>query len=90
MNQDTVTQLAMQAITIALKVGGPFLIAGLIVGLLVSIFQAATSIQEMTLSFIPKIVVTGAVIVVGGPWMLSQLLAYTQELWLSIPSLVGQ
>lgn len=90
MNQDTVTQLAMQAITVALKVGGPFLIAGLIVGLLVSIFQAATSIQEMTLSFIPKIVITGAVIVVGGPWMLSQLLAYTQELYLSIPSLVGQ
>lgn len=89
MNQDTVTQLAMQAITVALKVGGPFLIAGLIVGLLVSIFQAATSIQEVTLSFIPKIVVTGAVIVVGGPWMLSQLLAYTQELYLSIPSLVG-
>ncbi len=89
MNQDTVPQLAMQAITIALKIAGPFLIAGLIVGLLVSIFQAATSIQEVTLSFIPKIVVTGAVIVVGGPWMLSQLIGYTQQLYLSIPSLVG-
>jgi flagellar biosynthetic protein FliQ len=89
MNQDTVTQLAMQAITIAFKVAGPFLIAGLIVGLLVSIFQAATSIQEVTLSFIPKIVVTGAVIVIGGPWMLSQLIGYTQQLYLSIPSLVG-
>ncbi len=66
MNQDTVTQLAMQAITIAFKVAGPFLIAGLIVGLVVSIFQAATSIQEVTLSFIPKIVVTGAVIALGG------------------------
>ncbi len=89
MNQDTVTQLAMQAITIAFKVAGPFLIAGLIVGLVVSIFQAATSIQEVTLSFIPKIVVTGAVIVIGGPWMLSQLIGYTQALYLSIPSLVG-
>ena len=89
MNQDTVPQLAMQAIMIALKIAGPFLIAGLIVGLLVSIFQAATSIQEVTLSFIPKIVVTGAVIVVGGPWMLSQLIGYTQQLYLSIPSLVG-
>ena len=89
MNQDTVTQLAMQAITIAFKVAGPFLIAGLIVGLVVSIFQAATSIQEVTLSFIPKIVVTGAVIVIGGPWMLSQLIGYTQQLYLSIPSLVG-
>jgi flagellar biosynthesis protein FliQ len=89
MTQDTVTQLAMQAITVAMKVGGPFLLAGLVVGLLVSIFQAATSIQEVTLSFIPKIVVTGAVIVVGGPWMLSQLMSYTQALYLSIPSLVG-
>ena len=89
MNQDTVPQLAMQAIMIALKIAGPFLIAGLIVGLLVSISQAATSIQEVTLSFIPKIVVTGAVIVIGGPWMLSQLIGYTQQLYLSIPSLVG-
>jgi len=89
MNQDTVPQLAMQAIAIALKIAGPSLIAGLIVGLLVPIFQAATSIQEVTLSFIPKIVVTGAVIVIGGPWMLSQLIAYTQQLYLSIPSLVG-
>jgi flagellar biosynthesis protein FliQ len=89
MNQDTVTQLAMQAITVTFKVAGPFLVAGLIVGLVVSIFQAATSIQEVTLSFIPKIVVTGAVITIGGPWMLGQLMAYTQALYLSIPSLVG-
>jgi flagellar biosynthetic protein FliQ len=89
MNQDTVTQLSMQAITVAFKVAGPFLIAGLIVGLLVSIFQAATSIQEITLSFIPKMIVTGAVMVIGGPWMLSQLMDYTQALFLSIPGLVG-
>jgi flagellar biosynthetic protein FliQ len=88
-NQDTVTELALHAMTITLKVAGPFLIAGLAVGLIVSIFQAATSIQEVTLSFIPKIIVTGAVMVVAGPWMLSQLITYTQELFLSIPSLVG-
>jgi len=87
--QDTVTQLAVQAMEVALKVAGPFLLAGLVVGLLVSIFQAATSIQEVTLSFIPKIVVTGAVIAIAGPWMIGQLVAYTQDLYLSIPSLVG-
>jgi len=87
--QDTVTQLALQAIEVALKVAGPFLVAGLVVGLLISIFQAATSIQEVTLTFIPKIVVTGVVIAVGGPWMLGQLLAYTHALYASIPSLVG-
>ncbi len=62
MNSDTVTQLAIHAMTITLEVSAPFLIAGLVVGLLVSIFQAATSIQEVTLSFIPKILVTGGVV----------------------------
>jgi flagellar biosynthetic protein FliQ len=89
MNQDTVTQLALHAMTVTVEVSAPFLVAGLIVGLIVSIFQAATSIQEVTLSFIPKILVTGAVIIVAGPWMLGQLVAYTQNLFLSIPSLVG-
>jgi flagellar biosynthesis protein FliQ len=88
-NQDTVTQLAMQAITVAFKIAGPFLIAGLVVGLIVSIIQAATSIQEVTLSFIPKMIVTGAVIALAGPWMLNVLVGYTQALFLSIPSLVG-
>jgi len=89
MNQDTVTQLAIHAMTVTVEVSAPFLVAGLVVGLLVSIFQAATSIQEVTLSFIPKILVTGAVVVVAGPWMLSQLVGYTQDLFLSIPALVG-
>ncbi|HEX4519265.1 MAG TPA: flagellar biosynthesis protein FliQ [Gaiellaceae bacterium] len=89
MNQDTVTQLAIHAMTVTLEVSAPFLISGLVVGLLVSIFQAATSIQEVTLSFIPKILVTGVVILVAGPWMLGQLVAYTQQLFESIPSLVG-
>ena len=90
MNQDTVTHLSVQAMEITLKVSAPFLLAGLVVGLLVSIFQAATSIQEQTLSFIPKIVVVGVVVAVGGPWMLDQLVGYTQSLFLSIPALVSQ
>ena len=89
MNSDTVTQLAINAMTITIEVSAPFLIAGLVVGLLVSVFQAATSIQEVTLSFIPKILVTGGVIIVAGPWMLGQLVGYTQQLFLSIPTLVG-
>jgi flagellar biosynthetic protein FliQ len=89
MNQGTVTHLAVQAMTVALMVSAPFLLAGLAVGLIVSVIQAATSIQEQTLSFIPKIMVTGIVIAVGGPWMMDQLIAYTQQLFQSIPSLVG-
>ncbi|HEY4348134.1 MAG TPA: flagellar biosynthesis protein FliQ [Gaiellaceae bacterium] len=89
MNQDTITQLSLHAMTVTVEVSAPFLVAGLVVGLLVSVFQAATSIQEVTLSFIPKILVTGGVVIVGGPWMLGQLVAYTQALFQSIPSLVG-
>ncbi len=89
MNQDTVTSLAVQALEVTLKVSAPFLLAGLVVGLLISVFQAATQIQEPTLSFIPKIVAMGVVIAIGGPWMLDQIVAYTHELFTSIPTLIG-
>ncbi len=89
MNQDTVVSLATQAMTLALEIAGPILLAGLIIGLLVSIFQAVTSIQEQSLSFIPKVVGVAVLIVVLGPWMLDQLVTYAQNLYNSIPSLVG-
>ncbi|HLJ04226.1 MAG TPA: flagellar biosynthesis protein FliQ [Solirubrobacteraceae bacterium] len=89
MNQDTVVSLASQAMTLALTVAGPMLLAGLVIGLIVSIFQAVTSIQEQSLTFIPKIVGVGALMVVLGPWMLDQLVSYAQNLYMSIPQLVG-
>ena len=90
MDQGTVIHLSVQAMTVALKVSAPFLLAGLAVGLLVSIIEAATSIQEQTLTFIPKVIVTGLVVALGGPWMLDQMLSYTQQLFQSIPQLVAQ
>ena len=89
MNQDTVVSLASQAMTLALTVAGPMLLAGLVIGLIVSIFQAVTSIQEQSLTFIPKIVGVGALMVVLGPWMLDQLVSYAQNLYMSIPQLIG-
>jgi flagellar biosynthetic protein FliQ len=89
MNQDTVINLATQAMMLSLKIAGPVLLMGLIVGLLVSIFQAVTSIQEQSLSFIPKIVGVAVLIVVLGPWMLNQIVTYAQNLYLSIPSMLG-
>ena len=89
MNQDTVINLATQAMMLALKIAGPILLLGLIIGLLVSIFQAVTSIQEQSLSFIPKIVGLAVLIMVLGPWMLDQLVGYAQNLYMSIPSLIG-
>lgn len=89
MDQDTVVSLATQAMMLSLKIAGPILLLGLVIGLLVSIFQAVTSIQEQSLSFIPKIVGVAVLIVVLGPWMLDQLVGYAQNLYMSIPSLIG-
>jgi flagellar biosynthetic protein FliQ len=90
MNQDTVVNLASQAMSLALKVAGPILLVALVIGLVVSIFQAVTQIQEQSLSLIPKIAGVAVVIVVLGPWMLGQLVTYTAQLFTSIPTLVNQ
>ena len=89
MDQDVVITLVSGALSLALKVALPLLGVGLVIGLAVSGFQAVTQIQEQTLSFIPKVLALAGVLVVGGPWMLGQVLTYTQDLWLSIPQLVG-
>ena len=89
MNQDTVVNLASQAMSLALKVAGPLLIAALVIGIVVSIFQAVTQIQEQSLSLIPKIAGIAVVIVLLGPWMLGQLVGYTTSLFNSIPTLVN-
>ena len=89
MNQDTVVSLATQAMTLALKVAGPMLLAGLVIGLLVSIFQAVTQIQEQSLTFIPTVIGVAALIVLLGPWMLDQLVSYAQNLYTSIPQMIG-
>ena len=89
MNQDVVISLSMEAMQLALKIGLPLMLVGLIVGLIVSIFQAVTQIQEMTLTFIPKILALGLVLMIAGPWMLGELLTYTENLYNGIPELVG-
>ncbi len=81
MTQDTVTSLLVDMMGIAIKVGMPLLLAALVVGLLISIFQAATQIQEQTLSFIPKIAALVVVLIVTGPWMLNTITDWTSNLW---------
>jgi flagellar biosynthesis protein FliQ len=88
-NQDTVISVSMQAMELAFKISMPLLLVGLVVGLLISVFQAVTQIQEQTLTFIPKIVAMGVVLVVAGPWMLSEVITYTQQLYGSIPDLIA-
>jgi flagellar biosynthesis protein FliQ len=89
MTQDQVVSLVVDAMGVSLKIALPVLLVTLVVGLAVSIFQAVTQIQEQTLTFIPKVVAMAVVIVVVGPWMLGQIVSYTQNLYESIPSLVG-
>lgn len=89
MTPQTVLTLAQQALWITALVSAPLLLTALAVGLLVSIFQAATQINEMTLSFIPKLIAMFAALVLAGPWMLSLLVDYVQRLFTGIPQLIG-
>lgn len=89
MNSQSVLTIAQQALTIAVLVSAPPLLAALIVGLLVSIFQAATQINEMTLTFIPKLLAIFLTIIIAGPWMLATMVDYMQRLFNSIPQSIG-
>lgn len=89
MNSQTVLNLGQNALEVMLLISGPLLLVALIVGLLVSILQAATQINEMTLSFIPKILGIFATLLLLGPWMLSTLVDYTQRLIMNIPNVIG-
>lgn len=77
MNQETAIEMLRSLITVALLVNTPIIGAAIIVGVIVSLLQAITSIQEPTLSFAPKLIAVGAVIIVGAPWMIRQLMDFT-------------
>ncbi|MCP5279577.1 MAG: flagellar biosynthesis protein FliQ [Thiobacillus sp.] len=89
MTPDTVVAIVRQALELAMIAAGPLLLASLLMGLLVSVFQAATQINEMTLTFIPKLVVMFVVLVLIGPWTLQLLVDYVVRLIGSIPTLIG-
>ncbi|WP_374580692.1 flagellar biosynthesis protein FliQ [Pseudoduganella sp.] len=89
MNPETVMTMGRQAMEVTLMVAAPLLLVALVIGLVVSIFQAATQINEATLSFIPKLVGVFVALVVAGPWMLSVMLDYMRQVLTGIPSLVS-
>jgi len=86
---ESVMMLGQQALELTLMLAAPALLAGLAVGLLVSVFQAATQINEMTLSFIPKLVAMLAALVIAGPWMLQLMLDYMHRLLENLPLMIG-
>lgn len=89
MTPESIMTIAHRALEVTLLLSAPLLLCALVVGLLVGVFQAATQINEMTLSFIPKAIGMAATLVVAGPWMLKLIVSYTRELFESIPGLIG-
>ncbi len=89
MTPESVMSMGYEAMKISLLLGAPLLLVALVTGLIISLFQAATQINEMTLSFIPKLLAVFATIVIAGPWMLNTILDYMRNLFTSIPQLVG-
>lgn len=89
MSQALVIDLARNAVMLALLVGGPLMLVALVVGLVVSVFQAVTSIQEQTLSFVPKLIAVSVAFLVALPWMLEMMIRYTTDLFRSIPTIAS-
>ncbi|HGM6898064.1 TPA: flagellar biosynthesis protein FliQ [Serratia marcescens] len=89
MTPESVMALGTEAMKVALALAAPLLLAALISGLVVSLLQGATQINEMTLSFIPKILAVVATIIIAGPWMLNLLLDYMRTLFSNLPTLIG-
>ncbi|OZI60315.1 flagellar biosynthesis protein FliQ [Bordetella genomosp. 11] len=89
MDAETVMTMTYQAMRMILIVAGPLLLVTLLVGLLISVFQAATQINEMTLSFIPKLVAVAATLVLLGPWLIGMMTDYIRQIMNQIPNLVS-
>lgn len=87
MNMDLALQLMTSLLTSAVEISAPLLVAVLVVGLLISVFQVVTQIQEMSLTYLPKLSVAVLMLLLVGPWMLRQLMSFTVHLWSSIPQL---
>jgi len=89
MTPQTVMAIGQGALELTLIISAPLLLSALIVGLIVSVFQAATQINEMTLSFIPKLVAIFAALLISGPWIITMLTDYMRRLFGNIPTLIG-
>jgi len=88
MTPEMVMSVGQRALEMTLLLAAPLLLVALVTGLIIGAFQAATQINEMTLSFIPKLIATATALVIAGPWMLKLIVGYTRELFESIPMLI--
>ncbi len=88
MTQQVALEIVSQTMIMAAKIAGPILLSAMVVGLAISLFQSVTQIQEMTLTFVPKLLVVGLVIAIGGHWMLGQFTGYVHQLFGELPQLL--
>jgi flagellar biosynthetic protein FliQ len=89
MDADTVVTVGRQAMEVTMLLAAPILLSSLAVGLIIAMFQAATQINEMTLSFVPKLMVVAIVMMTAGPWMLRVITGFTERLFENVPYLIG-
>jgi len=89
MTPESIISIGQQALIVTAMLSAPLLLSALAAGLLIGMFQAATQINEVTLSFIPKLLVLAAALYLGGGWMLKVLVGYSEQLFASIPALIG-
>jgi flagellar biosynthetic protein FliQ len=90
MDDVSVTHVALQTLILAAKLCAPILLTAMAVGFAISLLQAATQIQEVTLSFVPKLIAVAAVTLLSGNWMVNELITFTQQLFADLPTLLGQ
>ena len=89
MSDTTIISLALQTMLVALKLSAPILVTSLVIGFTISLFQSMTQIQEFTLSFVPKVIAIGVVLLISGRWMMHSMETFTQHLYGQIPSLLS-
>jgi flagellar biosynthetic protein FliQ len=89
MTDTDVVAIGLQAMIVAAKLCAPILLTALAIGFVISLFQSVTQIQEVTLSFVPKLVGVGVVLLITGNWMLGVMITFTQELFAQLPQLLG-
>jgi len=89
MTDTDVLAIALQTMVVALKLSAPILVTSLVIGFAISLFQSMTQIQEFTLSFVPKVIGVGVALLISGNWMLQTMVDFTQDLFETLPSLLG-
>ncbi|QQR99540.1 MAG: flagellar biosynthesis protein FliQ [Austwickia sp.] len=90
MTDNQVMHLAVQAMIVGVKVAGPILVVSLVIGFAISLLQSVTQVQEMTLTFVPKVIVVALILLLAGNWMMGEMVSFTRQLFLDLPAMLAK